>query len=104
MDSGIYDLYKSDSKTCLSDPIQAQEEIRKMKDCSSVQVIKAVDDTSKENGSASIVKQVQYAIWWLIGHYRSLSDEASIEMDIKHLKSVNQSVGDYVLWHEKMIN
>ena len=71
-----------------------------MKNCSSVQVIKATDDTSEEDAPASIVKQVQNAIWWRIQHYESLSDETSIEMDI-NLKSINQSLGDYVLWHDK---
>ena len=81
-----------------SDPIKAQEAIRKMKHCSSVEVIRATNETSEVNGpNKFILKELQSAIWWLVGYYSTNSFETSI----KNLKSVHQSVSDCLLWYEE---
>ena len=80
-------------KTRFSDPIKAQEAIQNIKNCSSLQVIKGNDGAPDENGS-TIHEEVQHAIWWLLERYPSPNDSS-----IQNLKSVNQSIGEYVLWH-----
>ena len=88
-------------KTRISDPVKAQKEIKKMKHCSSVQVIpmiRATNDKSKRKVSGLVIQEeLQHAIWWLLEQYTSPSNGALI----KNLKSVNQSLGDYVLFHEE---
>ena len=89
-------------KTRISDPIKAQEKIKKMKNCSGVHVLSATEAsanyTSEANGS-EIIEELQNAIHWLFDRY-TFQNKATIN----NLKSFNQSIGDYALWHEENEN
>ena len=61
-------------------------------------MIRATNDKSKRKFHGLVIQEeLQHAVWWLLEQYTSPSNGALI----KNLKSVNQSLGDYVLFHEE---
>lgn len=95
----IFRTYKSH----YSDPIMAQEAIRKMKNCSSVRVIRANDSVPNENippeNLLKIQEEVRNAVRWLLKRYSEIY--SLNEFNITTWKSFHQSFGDYILWHEE---
>lgn len=96
------DLFRTYKSHC-SDPIMAQEAIRKMKNCSSVQIIRANDSMSDENippeNLLKIQEEVKNAVRWLLKRYSEIY--SLNEFNITTWKSFHQSFGDYILWHEE---
>ena len=96
------DLFRTYKSHC-SDPIIAQEAIRKMKNCSSVQIIRANDSMSDENippdNLLKIQEEVKNAVRWLLKRYSEIY--SLNEFNITTWKSFHQSFGDYILWHEE---
>ena len=96
------DLFKTYKSHC-SDPIIAQEAIRKMKNCSSVQIIRASDSMPDDNippeNLLKIQEEVRNAVRWLLNRYSEIY--SLNEFNITTWKSFHQSFGDYILWHEE---
>ena len=96
------DLFRTYKSHCI-DPIMAQEAIRKMKNCSSVQIIRANDSMSDENippdNLLKIQEEVKNAVRWLLKRYSEIY--SLNEFNITTWKSFHQSFGDYILWHEE---